>query len=910
MKSEFKKFIDNKYIVFSVDIGQKYVENKKIWKKEPKMKKDWQNFTLSNTYFNANFNGLALLTGKINNLFIIDIDNIEHWTNFLKENNQEEPKTVSVISGSGGKHLYFKYTDDLDEITSKDHKFGIEYDIDIKANGGCIYAPPTKYYNNNVKKEVMYKWENDIFECEMIEVPVWIKNILFCKINNKKNMKANDIIPIKNNTCDIDANDENINFNEDDIEILIDMLSINRCNTYEGWTQVGMCLYNINKMYMLLWKKWSKKSNNYNENEDFNSKWKSFGKVPNKKLKLGSLLYWCKQDNPIKYDNFMKTKKVKQLIVAKFPDKKLILGDTLAVSKQCSYMSLNNKECFLYGDIHVDSELSSTMYIEMIKDLITIKCKHPACFGKIYPCEHVQLSKQEMNIAFNGDVNITINNNCKDDELVDFQLVNLFDDENLNELIYNGMNGKPTPLAEIIYYYKKNEYMYAEDDKWYFFENHRWKIAPTKNAKLRYSICEILKSKYSKVLEYYINTEGKSSTKAKILKNNINNLDGSSIKDDIMKELGCIFTVKNNKNGDFTKKFNSNDFLICFNNGVYDLKTHEFRDGKPDDYITLTTGYDFVNKYSENYDKLLNFLNDIQPNKEELDYLLTYISTALFGNTLELFTVLTGSGRNGKSKILDLLSKTFGEYYGNIQSQTLTSQIKEGDAPAPGILDLLYKKIVVASETLEGAKLNSGFIKFITGRDSATFRMCHQNNMIKFKAKFITLLACNNIPECDKLDSALSRRLRCIHFPTEFVEFENQIKKPNQKLQNETIDLYFNDWKQDFMLLLLEYYKKYEITKKLFPTSNILKWTEQYKEDTDLYLQFLNECTEESEKHIHTVVLYERFKSWFKNNNPNMKIPNNRNFTTELKKYKNIENIKIDGKSSSGIKKLQLIDEI
>ena len=36
-----------------------------------------------------------------------------------------------------------------------------------------------------------------------------------------------------------------------------------------------------------------------------------------------------------------------------------------------------------------------------------------------------------------------------------------------------------------------------------------------------------------------------------------------------------------------------------------------------------------------------------------------------------------------------------------------------------------------------------------------------------------------------------------------------------------------------------------------------------------LYLQFLNENTEESDSHIKTADLYEHFKGWFKTNNPN-----------------------------------------
>jgi len=44
---------------------------------------------------------------------------------------------------------YFKYTDELQNIKMNTHSFEKEYDIDIRNNGECIFAPPTIYYDNN-----------------------------------------------------------------------------------------------------------------------------------------------------------------------------------------------------------------------------------------------------------------------------------------------------------------------------------------------------------------------------------------------------------------------------------------------------------------------------------------------------------------------------------------------------------------------------------------------------------------------------------------------------------------------------------------------------------------------------------------------------------------------------------------
>lgn len=62
-----------------------------------------------------------------------------------------------------------------------------------------------------------------------------------------------------------------------------------------------------------------------------------------------------------------------------------------------------------------------------------------------------------------------------------------------------------------------------------------------------------------------------------------------------------------------------------------------------------------------------------------------------------------------------------------------------------------------------------------------------------------------------------------------------------------------------------------------------------YKKNTDIYLSFLNECTEESNTHIRTSVLYDGFKTWIVANNPKTRIPSNRKFTIMKKINEAIE---------------------
>ena len=296
MKNSITKYAKNNYVIFSININQKQHKSGK-WKKQIDFPKKWTDFTLDNTIINEKQNGLAILTGKINNIIVIDIDNENHWKNFLQENNQKEPDTVKAMSGSGGLHYYFKYDKSLEDIKSTDHCFGKEYDIDIKTNGGCVICPPSKYFNNNLEKEVEYKWEKSIFDCQLQEFPYWIKQLLLKKekiVNQNGNnddikRKISEIVNVKEiqelKNLEISQEDTELDFTISDIKTIIFMLNQSRYENYNDWINVGMCLYNINAKYLLLWEEWSQQSLKYEEGI-CEEKWDSF-----KKNKDGYLVF-------------------------------------------------------------------------------------------------------------------------------------------------------------------------------------------------------------------------------------------------------------------------------------------------------------------------------------------------------------------------------------------------------------------------------------------------------------------------------------------------------------------------------------------------------------------------------------------------------------------------------------------
>ena len=39
--------------------------------------------------------------------------------------------------------------------------------------------------------------------------------------------------------------------------------------------------------------------------------------------------------------------------------------------------------------------MQNSMYVDMLDKYMTIKCRHPDCFGKQYPCNHLIMNKNE-----------------------------------------------------------------------------------------------------------------------------------------------------------------------------------------------------------------------------------------------------------------------------------------------------------------------------------------------------------------------------------------------------------------------------------------------------------------------------------------------------------------------------------
>jgi hypothetical protein len=126
---------------------------------------------------------------------------------------------------------------------------------------------------------------------------------------------------------------------------------------------------------------------------------------------------------------------------------------------------------------------------------------------------------------------------------------------------------------------------------WYEFRNHRW-YSVAKGYTLQKEISEAFANEYYKLISKHsvkitqLNGSERDDAEKKLEKIRYitKQLMNITFKDKIMREAENLF-----HDPDFEQKLDENYDLIGFNNGVYDLGKEEFREGRPDDYISQST---------------------------------------------------------------------------------------------------------------------------------------------------------------------------------------------------------------------------------------------------------------------------------------------------------------------------------
>lgn len=468
-----------------------------------------------------------------------------------------------------------------------------------------------------------------------------------------------------------------------------------------------------------------------------------------------------------------------------------------------------------------------------------------------------------------------------------------YKDDKLKSLIINGMEGSHNAIAKILMEKYKFRFKCASvhHKMWFEFQNHRW--VDIDNAySLRNLISDELTKDYllkQRDINESIAKETNSGVKAVLIAQTaqitkvIKQLNNNTFKNSVINECADIAHAQD---PGFLKKINTNLHLICFENGVYDLREGVFRDGCPDDCITLCTNYNYLeyDKNDESVAEIIDFLKKIQTDREMRKYLMTLLSTCLEGSVKEeSFYVFTGSGANGKSKLMELMKYTLGDYFKPMDVRIITGKRSSSSAASPELADKMGVRCCPLDEPDHNDEINTGFMKYFTGGDSITARALYKEP-IYFKPQFKPFLLCNHLPTIKSDDEGTWRRLKVVEFSSKFHKYADATEKMLEGLEpgHFWADIQLSDkiqeWRQVFMGMLLLYYDYYKKNGLVHP-KKVTSATDDYRRKCDIYQDFINDYlvkVDDETSGTTMVDLYSGFRTWYKNNydgkNPNAKM--------------------------------------
>jgi len=220
---------------------------------------------------------IAIATGELSgNLVVIDIDNKpdrgimgeETWFE-LRETFNNEPETPNVLTGSGGRHIYFRVPGEL-AIRSGTNKLGAG--IDVRALGGYVVAPPSLHISGN-----RYDWDADlgIETTAIMELPEWLAKKL------------------KDTPQKITRNAPAILLSQREVNEIRSALNTINPDERDTWLEIGMALHSTyaDMQAYELWRTWSEQSNKYDPREQLRV-WRSF--TPEQGITIASLFHHAK----------------------------------------------------------------------------------------------------------------------------------------------------------------------------------------------------------------------------------------------------------------------------------------------------------------------------------------------------------------------------------------------------------------------------------------------------------------------------------------------------------------------------------------------------------------------------------------------------------------------------------------
>jgi phage/plasmid-associated DNA primase len=522
-------------------------------------------------------------------------------------------------------------------------------------------------------------------------------------------------------------------------------------------------------------------------------------------------------------------------------------GDCRKITRLLSY----NK----YSNIEFIRQVNNDLIISLETNIINIfNCKFELVEGN----EWFKGDKNEMIKLIN---NIIDNENSFDIEIKNiesdsnFKYSNVSNIDDLKEIIISKIkNIDVLDYMEIIKYIYGYKFVYkviGDKYKLYCYNGNHWQTDDVIFKKtVSNELYDFLKTI---IIDVYWNARDFSQIKSKL---------------DKLKQIGykkeLLETYKEyGVNNDI--KFDDKWYLLGFNNMVYDMEAGEIRKYNYEDYISMTTRYDWREPTEDEMNTMTRLIELIMPIPEEREAYLQILSTGLSGKCFEKFIIFNGSGGNGKGMLNDILLLALGDYAMIGNNGILFEASKTGSNPEKA--NLHKKRLVVFREPPEKNKFENSVVKELTGGGSISARGLYESTCEK-ELNLTLIVECNKRPLFkEEPTDADARRIIDMFFRSSFVSDDSQLDSSNYIYKANTLyktKSFQEQHKFALLKILMNTYKKYKHNNGniTFPTS-IVERSARYLELSCNIVQWFRDNYEETRNNEYVSIkdVYELFMS-------------------------------------------------
>ena len=296
----------------------------------------------------------------------------------------------------------------------------------------------------------------------------------------------------------------------------------------------------------------------------------------------------------------------------------------------------------------------------------------------------------------------------------------------------------------------------------------------------------------------------------------------------------------------------ANPYLLCTPDATYDLRLGMAgaREHSPEDYITKTTT---VSPGDRGKQIWLDCLNTIFCNDQQLiDYVQMICGLAAVGKVeVEALIIAYGCGRNGKSTFWNSISRVLGLYSGNISADTLTFGCRRNVKPE--MAEVKGKRLLIAAEMQEGARLNDSTVKQLCSTDDI-FAEKKYKDPFSFSPSHSLVLYTNHLPKVSASDDGTWRRLIVIPFNAK-IEGNSDIKNYG--------DYLYQNAGESILAWVIEGAKKViDLGYKVAVPAVVQKAIDDYRNQNDWFGNFLDEkCEVGDEYRESSSALYQSYRN-------------------------------------------------